>query len=340
MEFGVKGGLLTHEATWKCKELCQRYGMDVGTPIPFAIELFQRGIISEKDTDGLILKWGDEEVYFELLRKIAFREGFGDTLAEGTLRAARKIGRHAEDYMAVIKGMEMLSDRDPRTIGADAFALGWLTCPRGGDNVKTTHDLPEVHHQQFQSNFSMNKEEYTNWFIKRLDMFKEVKERVYGTPPNLDKITLEGNVTLTKWYEELSCIFNSLGFCMFTSYPYAALGPSYYAKLYSTCTGIDKSSLELMTSGERIFNLMRAYIVREGITEKDDDWPIKFFRDPLPEGPFKGAILSKAEFDRALDSYYEMRGWDKTGVPTRERLEELNLQEVALEIWRTSEMSI
>ena len=112
-----------------------------------------------------------------------------------------------------------------------------------------------------------------------------------------------------------------------------ALGPTYYAKLFSACTGWDTTPQDIMRFGEKVFNLLKAYTVRQGLTRKDDTWPDRFFTEPLPEGPTKGAVLSREEMDGLLDEYYELRGWDKrTGLPTEEKLVELGLGDIAKEL--------
>ena len=111
------------------------------------------------------------------------------------------------------------------------------------------------------------------------------------------------------------------------------MGPTHYAKLYSACTGWQTTPREMMKAGEKIYNLMRAYLVREGITRKDDDYPARFYDEPIPDGPTKGASLSRDTVAKLLDVYYETVGWDKkTGIPTRSKLVELDLDYVANEL--------
>jgi len=324
--WGGKCGIQTYPAMWKCRELCQKYGMDQVNPVPFALELYQRGIVDKKDTDGLELTWGNEDAIMELLFKIAHREGFGDILADGSKMAAKKIGRGAEKYVMAIKGMEILTGTDPRAISMPEN-IGNITCARGGDDVKSTHYIREGF-PDWARRAGWAKERYLKWFLKWLDMFEEIKNRIYGIPPKLEPSTPEGVALLTKWYQDICSVFNSLGICLFAVNTWKAVGPTHCAKLFSAYTGWDITPSEIMQTGERIYNLMRLYNMREGLTRSDDDWPLRFYNEPLRGGPAEGTKLSKCKINQLLDCYYELRGWDKiTGNPTEEKLEELGLKE-------------
>ena len=165
----------------KCRERCNRFGMDEAGPIPFALELYQRGILRKEDLDGKELKWGDGEAILDLISKIAHRQGIGDILAEGSFRASKIIGRGAEKYVLAIKGMEMMDSPDPRA-GGRAKQLGNMTCVRGGDDVKTTHTIPE-RMADWAVEKGMSEEEYGKWFLERLDMPEGIKKEIYGDPP-------------------------------------------------------------------------------------------------------------------------------------------------------------
>jgi len=343
-EWGAKCGIKSFPAMWKCRELCQRYGMDQTTPIPFAMELYDKGIITKADTDGLELNWGDEQAVQEMIGRIARREGFGDVLAEGSVRAAQKIGKGAEKYPLTIKGMEVLGVVDPRT-ATWAMNLGHLTGLRGGDDLDTTHiggSYEKIPTWATEAGWS--EEKYLRWLVPWLDMPNGVKEQIFGSPPKIDYLhhdNLEGKAALVKWCGDSTAIFNSLGLCMMAST--SALGPTYFAELYSACTGWELTASEILKTGERIFNLMKAYIVREGLTRKDDDWPERFYQEPWPTGPLKGRVASREKIYRLLDEYYELRGWDKeTGIPTKRRLVELKLAHVANELatWLPSTMKM
>ncbi len=330
LDWGAKCAIDNLPAIWKCKETCQRLGMDYVSPsgcIAFAMELYQRGIITKKDTDGLELTWGNEDAAIEMLHKIAFRDGFGDVLAEGSVRAAKKIGKGAEQYVMTVKGMEMLM-LDPRGSGGKGFNFGTLTNPRGGDNLKSTHFMAD---------------RYTpDWWIDKFDMFEDVKKRIYSMPPEECTFTWEGKPMMCKWFEDLYSTLNALGLCFFPSGNRLALGPTYISKLYSACTGWDTTPQELMMLGERIFTLLKAYTIREGLTRKDDNWPDRFYREgsSLEEGPTTRVALSRDTINKLLDEYYELRGWDKkSGLPSKEKLFELGLRDVANELLELGKIS-
>ena len=178
--------------------------------------------------------------------------------------------------------------------------------------------------------------EYLRWWVNYLDMTEDEKRSIFGVPPRVDALqagTLEGKAALTIWLEKNTSLYNSLGLCLFSCNLWCALGPTHYAKLYSACTGWQVTPEELMKTGDRIFNLMKAYIVRQGLTRKDDDWPARYYEEPWPGEVRKGALLSRDKMDRLLDEYYDLRGWDKeTGVPTKRKLIELDLDYVADEL--------
>ena len=320
VQWGAKVAIDNLPAIWKCKEVCQRFGMDWASAsgtIAFAMELFQRGIITAKDSDGLELSWGNEDAVIQMLHKIAFRDGFGDVLAEGSRRAAEIIGRGADQYVMTIKGMEMYLP-DPRS-GETGYCFGALTNPRGGDNVKNTHGHADRYNP--------------HWWTDKFDMFEDVKEKIYTMPPQEVSSSWEGKPLMCRWFEDLYSVLNAFGLCFRPSGFRLALGPTYLSKLFSARTGWDTSPQDIMKFGEKVFTLLKAYTVRDGLTRKDDTWSDRFFTEPLPEGPAKGAVLSRDTIDRLLDEYYELRGWDKrTGLPTTAKLIELGLHDVAKEL--------
>ncbi|MFC1871106.1 aldehyde ferredoxin oxidoreductase family protein [Chloroflexota bacterium] len=319
-DFGAKCAIDSLPAIWKCKELCQHLGIDYASAsgvISFAMELFQRGIITTKDTDGLDLGWGNDDAVVQMIEKIAFREGFGDILAEGSRRAAAIIGKGAEHYVMTVKGMEMMEE-DPRS-ARRGWIFGDLTNPRGGDNVKSTHFGADWYNPK--------------WWADEFDIFEDVKQAVYSLPPEEVASTWEGKPVLCKWFEDLYSALNALGVCFFPSGFALAIGPTHLSKLYSACTGQDTSPQGIMKLGERIFTLLKAYTMRQGMTRQDDTWPDRFYTEPLPEGPAKGAVLDRDTMNKLLDEYYILRGWDtESGLPGRERLIQLGLSDVAREV--------
>ncbi|MFC2020244.1 aldehyde ferredoxin oxidoreductase family protein [Chloroflexota bacterium] len=316
-DWGAKCAIDNLPAIFRCKELCQQLGMDYVSAagcIAFAMELFQRGIITTEDTGGLELSWGNEDAVIQMLQKIAVRDGFGDVLARGSVRAAAIIGKGAEKYVMTIKGMEMMSP-DPRSCSKTAL-LGFLSNPRGGDDLKSTHGSGADWYNP-------------NWWVDEFDMFPEVKEKIYGMPLQEFYSSWEGKALYCRWFEDVRSIINALGLCLMSS-GNLNLGPTHFSKLFSAYTGWDVTPEDIMKFGEKIFTLLKAYTVRQGLTRKDDNLPDRFYTEPLPEGPAKGAVLSRDTIEQLLDDYYEVRGWDKTsGVPTREKLSQLGLSDIS-----------
>ncbi len=327
-EFGGKCAIMSMPAIWKCKEVCHKLGMDIfsaGPIIAFAMELYQRGIIGKEDTGGLALEWGDEEAALQLLEDMAYRRGLGDILAEGSLGAAERLGKGARDYAYTTKGLEMFGT-DPRASGT-TWILGYLDSPRGGDNVKTTHThadhapLPRTLEQRFQ----MSYEDYCRQYIGYLDIFDDEKKQIFGDPPRLEDESWEGKAALTKWMGDLCSAISTLVLCIFPTTFGNALGPTHYARMLSAVTGEETTARELMEAGERVFNLQRLYLTRGGMDSKDDDFPDKFYDEEIPDGPAKGARLSRETIHGVMQEYYQLRGWDQNGVPTREKLAQLGL---------------
>jgi aldehyde:ferredoxin oxidoreductase len=329
LEFGAKCGIESLPAIWKCKEICHRLGMDYGSAsgtVSFAMELFQRGVLTEQDTGGLSLTWGNERATMKLLEQMAYRQGLGDVLAEGALRASNVLGPASVPSVMTIKGMEMIS-QDVRATRR-GWSLGSLTSPRGGDNVRGTHMQGDT----IPSLSFLRPERLSEWksysasFVADLDMFPTMKAAIYGDPPRVDPFTYEGKVLMTKWFEDLFAAINALGLCTFPA-DKLALGPTAYAELISSFLGEEIEPEEFMEVGERIFTLQRLFNIREGVSRKDDTWPDRFFEERLPEGPARGAVVSRKTIERVLDEYYDARGWDRgTGYPTPMTLSKLGIE--------------
>ena len=206
---------------------------------------------------------------------------------------------------------------DPRSAQSQkGWILGSLTNPRGGDNIKSTHFKADRYNP--------------NWWVDKFDMFEDVKAKIYGMAPEDFCTTWEGKAMICRWFEDIYSMANALGLCFTPFGAYLALGPTYISKLLSACTGRDATPADIIKLGERIFTIFKAYTVRDGLTRKDDTWPDRFFTEPLPEGPGKGAVVSKNTIEQVLDEYYGLRGWDKeSGLPTEEKLIELGLHDLA-----------
>jgi aldehyde:ferredoxin oxidoreductase len=303
----------------KAVQYCNENGMDAAEPsyvIAWATDCFKRGIIDEKDTDGLVLEWGDEEVGLELLRKITQREGFGDMLAEGLGRAAQRLGRGSEYYAQTIKGS--FSQENP-TRAAYGLALASATSTRGADHLK---GYPLFERRGFPS---------------------EMSRKFWGNPKAGDPFSHEGKAPMNTYYRHICTLMDTLGSCKFPSRwfaPTEGLTEEDYARMTSAATGIEMSAQDLMTVAERIYNLEHVYNVRLGMRRKDDTLPEMYFKEPFNTGPLEGHVLEKEKFDRMLDEYYQYWGWDvETGIPMRKTLERLDLKDVADELERRGLLS-
>ena len=272
-------------------KVCDDLGMDTisaGNTIGFAYELYERGIITRDDTDGMELTYGNGDPVLPLLRKIAYREGIGDLLAEGVREAARRIGQGTDHFAIHVKGLE-LPGYDPR--GAKAHGLNLMTMSIGADH---------------NSGYSA--------------------EELFGEPykgEEVDRFAVEGKAELTKRNQDIAAIRDSSIQCGFSVL--FMRGLELPSMLLSTVTGIqdfaDTDYLRLV--GERINNLERMFNVREGFGRKDDVFPARILNETLPEGPSAGQVF---EIEPLLTDYYKVRGWDvNTGIPTPAKLSELGL---------------
>jgi len=292
--FGGNLGVTNIEAITYANHLADRYGLDTistGSAIAFAIELYEKGIISRGETDGLELRWGDPEVLVELVRKIALREGIGDILAEGVRRAAEIIGRGAEKFAMHGKGLE-LPAYDPRS--AKAHGLNFATANAGANHC-----------------YGWNKFE------------------IIGVPRKVDPFSTEGKGELAKYVQDETAMYEAAGICLFPT-NVDMITPEILSKLLYAATGIEefRDAKYLWLVGERVYNLEKAFNVREGVgTRENDVLPERILKEPVPRPPSKGQVF---ELDKLLDDYYRVRGWDvKTGLPTKRKLEELGLKEAA-----------
>jgi len=295
------------ESIAKANELCNKYGLDTistGVSIAFAFECFENGLITKKDTEGLDLSWGQPNIIIQLVDKIAKREGIGDLLAEGVKLAAMKIGGEAKKYAMHIKGLE-IPMHEPRTLKGQA--LSYVTSNRGACHLQY---VPEF-------SFSYEFEEALN---SNLDFNRtNVTDRLFSGPKKAEMVALGEN-----WMSAMESLIT----CVFTTQPEHGLSMNTLLNLFSAVTGWSYSPSQFMEVGERIWNLCRAFNIREGITRKDDIIPDRL-SEPIKEGPFKGEFFAKQTLEKLLDAYYTFRGWDvKTGVPTRKKLRELGIEYV------------
>jgi aldehyde:ferredoxin oxidoreductase len=295
----------------KANEICNKYGMDTiscGATIAWAFEAFNEGKLTLEDTDGLDLSWGNAESMVKLTEKIAKREGFGDLLAEGSARAARKIGRGTEEYLITFKGQEAPAHMPSVK---RSLAIIYATNPFGADHQSHEHD-PAIE-DDFES--------YTD----RLAVlgFNEAQET---------RSLSDEKIRFAMVSQHMYSAMDSLNLCQFVYGPaWQLYGPEDMVELVRAVTGWkDVGFGELQKVGERRLNMMRAFNAREGIDRTADLLPDKLFK-PLKGGVSDGWKLDRLEVEAALDKYFEFCGWAvTTGIPTTAKLEELGLDWVGI----------
>ena len=299
---GSNCGIGSMDEIIKLNKLCDDLGLDTistGNVVAFAMECYERGLLN--NYPDVKLSFGDFNAAAELIKDIAYRRGLGALLADGVAEASKKIGGEAEAFAMHVKRLE-ISAYESRTALGQALAYG--TCDVG------------AHHNRC-------------WMI-------------------LEEVTELGrfNVSLEKakhvvFLQNARALFDLLGACRFT-WVELKLPLSYYAKIFKAVTSIDYKLEDLLLASERVWSLTRAFWAREieGFGRSYDYVPKRWLEEPLPSGELAGKHITREDYDKLLDMWYQLRGWDvKTGLPTRERLEELGLREVAEELYGRAEVT-
>jgi aldehyde:ferredoxin oxidoreductase len=260
------------------------------------MEAYERGLLKKEDLDGLELRFGNISATLEALRRMANREGkVGSLLSDGVRAASWQLGGGSSRFAIHSKGLE-LPAYDAR--GIKGMGLAMAVAIRGGDHLTAV---------------------------------------VYGTElvgkwwrfSNVDRFSSEDKGYEVKVHEDLMTLYDIFGVCKFTRH-------SFYVEAFplmiEAVTGMEMGLADLMTVGERVYNVQRAFNAREGLDRKDDSLPARIFEDPIPKGSSKGSRIKRSEFERMLDDYYQARGWSGNGIPTKVKLVSLDLQQVADQI--------
>ncbi|MCR4431152.1 MAG: aldehyde ferredoxin oxidoreductase family protein [Tepidanaerobacteraceae bacterium] len=285
-------------------------GLDIesaGDTIAFAMECFEKGILTKEDFDGLSPAFGDAELILKIIKMITYRQGIGNLLADGCYRASLAIGKGSEKYAMHIKGVEVTA-ADPR--GMPVRAVSYATSTRGSDHLRSNPYVEEM-------------------------ATPEEAELMFGSREAADLKGVAGKGRMLKWSEDLVTIGDLLGLCKWAFYRSATMeylcdkGLRLAAEFYSAVTGREMTGEELMLAAERVYNIEKAFNVRTGFRKKDDTIPERFFTEPIKGGPGDGNIVERNKFNTILEEYYEARGWDpSTGLQTRAKLEQLGLSEI------------
>jgi len=297
---GSDCGITDLPAISKANELCNAYGVDTiscGATIAFAMECFENGLLSTKDTGGIELRFGNTEAMLQMVEQIALRQGFGDVLAEGVARAAKKIGPAADEFAMHIKGQE-LPMHEPRL--KQGMGVGYAISPTGADHCHNIHDTV-----------------YTD-----MTPSLEMLQGLGILEPMAANDLSPAKIRLLKYYTEFIHLLNCMVCCYFVM-SLSFVGLDRFTQLVKAVTGWDTTFFELLKVAERSVNLARIFNLREGFTVADDTMPKRFFA-PHPSGPLKVALDPKA-FEEGKKLYYDMMGWPN-GAPTPGRLGELGIE--------------
>ncbi len=278
-------------ALTKANYLCNELGLDtisMGSAIACAMELFENGHLTESDI-GFPLPWGDAEALVKLTQQTGMREGFGDILAEGSLRMATRYG-HPELAM-VSKGLD-LPGYDPR--GTQGLGLNYATSPIGASHMRG--DLPYA--------------------------------ELLGVPVKIDGLTWADKPPIVAKWQNVFALIDAAGLCVFFSIRYLCdptleIRPEGILELVNAATGADYTLDELEKIGDRILNAERLFLMRAGFDRQQDSLPARFTDTPMPDGPAKGMVC---HLDEMLEQYYRVRGWSQDGLPTEDKLKDLSLE--------------
>jgi len=291
---GGFGGMLLNDdlpGLIAANERCNRYGLDTistSTIIAFATEAFQRGLLGPTDTDGLALRWGDTTTTLLLVDRIAHRKGFGDRLAEGTRALAQELGPAAAAFAPHVKGLE-IAYHDPRAY--PAMAAVYATANRGACHMEGPCY-------------------WNHWGLAMPEL---------GFPEKVDPADAAGQAGLAVAYQDYVALYNPLGLCKFIIK--AEIGPATLAHWLRLTVGWEITPAELLSTGERLFNLKRLINIRLGVTQADDTLPARLLCEPRPSGEAAGRL---PDLETMLATYGHRRGWE-TGRPTKARLHALGL---------------
>jgi aldehyde:ferredoxin oxidoreductase len=286
---GTACGVDNLAALTKANYWCNELGMDTistGLTISAAMELYERGIIDDEIT-GQPLRFGDGDAVIDMVQKMAYREGFGDQLAEGSYRLAE---RYDHPEVSVTARKQELPGYDPR--GSQGMGLLYATSNKGASHMEGDVAYAEV----------------------------------FGIPMKIDPLTTEGKASLVAHFQDAFTIIDSGGICVFFAVRYVFsndlnIWPDRLARLINLATGADYTPDEIMKVGERIYTLERMFLIAAGTGPEDDTLSPRLLNEPLPDGPAKGMVV---QLDKMLAEYYDYRDWP-AGYPSKEKLKALDL---------------
>lgn len=293
---GSNCGIDDIKAVCKANELCNRYSLDVistGVAIGFAMECYENKILTDKDTGGISLNFGNAQAMVDMVEMIGKRKGLGDVLAEGVKRASQKIGKGAEKFAVHVKGQEVPM-HEPRL--KRALGLGYAVSPTGAEHMANLHDADVAGRGNFDT-------------LAALGILEPIPLEDFGPKK------VRGLVYISNWRISenclLMCYFGSWGFIQET-------------QIAEAVTGWNTTVWDLMKVGERVATMARVFNLREGLGRGDDWLPERFFH-PQTSGALSETSVDPAQLEEARSTYYQMMGWNENGVPTKTKLEELDI---------------
>ncbi len=288
---GSACGIDNMAAITKANYVCNELGLDtisVGVTIACAMEMYEKGYLSEEQI-GRPLRFGDADAMLDLVRQTAYRQGFGDEIAEGSWRLATKYG-HPE--LSITAKKQEFPSYDPR--GIKGMGLLFAT-----SNIGASHMMGDT--------------AYTELF---------------GVGKKIDGLTYEGKAELVKHFQDIFTIIDAAGLCVFVAIRYTldtlnGYQPTRITDMVNNATGAGYSQAGLLEAADRVYTLERLFLTRAGFSRADDHLPPRM-SEPMPAGPIQGETM---DLGRVLDDYYAARGWDANGIPTRAKLEAMGLGE-------------
>jgi aldehyde:ferredoxin oxidoreductase len=298
---GANLGISEAEQVVRLNNLVNQLGLDAsstGTIIAWAMELYQRGLIDAKTSEGRLL-WGDYERVADLIEDIAYRRGFGDLLAESSQAKAR-LPEEAQDYLIAVKDLPQSDPHDVRYI--KSFALGIAVASRGADHLRNRPTLDIM------------------------PLPDEVRLRIFGFDTSSDPTSYDGKAAMVAWHEDLYAVADCLGICRFVTHGFNSpnlLGYGHFVDSIQAATGMHLSVDDLRQIGRSVIDLERWLNLQFGRTRADDTLPKRYFDEPMPARATEGHRIERDKFEKMLDQYYYAREWDAEGRPSASRLEQL-----------------
>jgi aldehyde:ferredoxin oxidoreductase len=293
---GSNCGVSDPEAVNRANDLCEKYGIDgisAGAVIAFAMECYERGIITKDDTDGIELKFGNADALVMMVEKIGKYEGFGKVLANDVREAAARIGKGSEALVVDVKGMAYYANDSRCGVGHGlAHAVS-----------------PYAHHAQAM-------------------LAAELVHHSHELGIDLDPISIKNKARVARIEMNKHVLMDSFGYCLFAIF---GVPIPHLMQAASAVIGREITEEEANTFADRVTNLMRAFNLRHGLTRIDDRLPQRMIKEPKPEGPAAGTVVDVEPMIE--EYYDLMKWDKKTGKPQKSELERLGLHDVAKELW-------